>query len=313
MIAFKAENVSKQYTNHTALDDVSLTVPQQSIFGLLGPNGAGKTTFIRIVNQIISSDSGRLWFKGEKLKSHHIARIGYLPEERGLYKKMKVGEQALYLAMLKGIDKTTAKKRLTEWFDKFEMKPWWNKKVEDLSKGMQQKVQFVVTVLHQPELLIFDEPFSGFDPINVNLLKKEILRLRDEGATIIFSTHNMASVEELCDHIVLIDNSKKILEGDINAIRQQFKTGLYEVITVWKDLPVEQNLPEGFRLVSAKEHNRHVISRVKVPANTSPNLLLEHMIRNFEIIAFNEILPGMDEIFIEAVGKNKMNKERAWS
>ena len=206
---FKAENVTKHYQNHLALDNVSITLPRQSIYGLLGPNGAGKTTFIRIINQITAPDHGEIWFDGEKLNASHIARIGYLPEERGLYKKMKVGEQAMYLAQLKGLPRNLAATKLKQWFEKFDIIDWWGKKVEELSKGMAQKIQFIVTILHKPDLLIFDEPFSGFDPINVNLLKEEILNLQKNGSTVIFSTHNMASVEELCDHIALLNKSKK--------------------------------------------------------------------------------------------------------
>ena len=218
MMLLSAQNVVKRYANHTALNKVSLDVPEGSVFGLLGPNGAGKTTLIRIINQITGPDEGEVWFNGERLNASHVAQIGYLPEERGLYKKMKVGEQALYLAQLKGVSHAEALKRLKFWFDKFEINSWWNRKVEELSKGMQQKVQFIVTVIHQPRLLIFDEPFSGFDPINVNLLKNEILNLKANGATVIFSTHNMASVEELCDTIALINKSEKILEGNVREI-----------------------------------------------------------------------------------------------
>src|SRR5690554_5786749 len=218
----KVEHIVKQYANHTALNDVSFEVPEKSIFGLLGPNGAGKTTLIRIINQITGPDSGTVYLKNRPLAPGDIAKIGYLPEERGLYKKMKVGEQALYLACFKGMSRPAALKRLKYWFEKFEIQPWWDKKVEELSKGMQQKVQFIVTILHEPELLIFDEPFSGFDPINANLLKEEILELKKKGSTIIFSTHNMSSVEELCDHITLVNNGKAILSGPVPEVRQQF-------------------------------------------------------------------------------------------
>jgi len=216
---FEAKEIVKTYANHTALKKVSVSVPKQSIFGLLGPNGAGKTSLIRIINQITGPDSGELLFNGKPLQPEDVHRIGYLPEERGLYKKMKVGEQAIYLAQLKGLSAAEAKKELMIWFKKFEIADWWDKKVEDLSKGMAQKIQFIVTIIHKPELLIFDEPFSGFDPINVNLLKREILNLRDQGTTIIFSTHNMASVEEICDHIALINKSNKILDGKLTDSR----------------------------------------------------------------------------------------------
>ena len=223
------ENVCKNYGNFTALNNVSISVPKGSVFGLLGPNGAGKTSLIRIINQITLPDSGSIFLDGEKLQPHHVHQIGYLPEERGLYKSMKVGEQALYLAQLKGLSESEAKKKLKYWFEKFEISDWWNKKIQELSKGMAQKVQFIVTVLHSPKLLIFDEPFSGFDPINANLIKDEILQLRDEGASIIFSTHRMESVEELCDYIALIDKSNKIIDGKLLEIKQQFKTNEFEV------------------------------------------------------------------------------------
>ena len=219
----KIRNVEKRFVNQYALDDVSLTVPENSIYGLLGPNGAGKTTLIRIINRITAPDKGEIYLKGHKIQMKDVFRIGYLPEERGLYKKMKVGEQALYLAQLKGMNKHDAVKKLKYWFEKFEIQDWWDKKIEELSKGMQQKIQFVTTVVHEPELLIFDEPFSGFDPINANLLKNEVLNLKKKGATIIFSTHNMGSVEELCDHITLINKAENILEGPIDQIRNQYK------------------------------------------------------------------------------------------
>ena len=223
MNILSAKNIVKKYAAHTALDDVSLDIPAQSIFGLLGPNGAGKTSLIRIINQITGPDSGEVFFENEKLSPKHVEQIGYLPEERGLYKKMEVGEQALYLAQLKGMKKAEAKKKLKYWFEKFEIDAWWNKKVEELSKGMQQKVQFIVTVMHEPKLLILDEPFSGFDPINANLIKNEILNLKKQGSTILFSTHNMGSVEELCDNIALINRSKKIVDGSVKDIRKKKK------------------------------------------------------------------------------------------
>ena len=228
---FEAKNIHKSYHNHVALNDVSLSVGEQTIFGLLGPNGAGKTSLIRIVNQITAPDSGEILINGERLSPKHIENIGYLPEERGLYKKMKIGEQAMYLAQLKGMSKTDAKRELLQWFEKFEIGSWWNKKVEELSKGMAQKVQFITTVLHKPKILILDEPFSGFDPINANLIKSEIQRLRDEGATIIFSTHRMESVEEICDYIALINQSEKILEGKLTNIKEEYKANIYNITT----------------------------------------------------------------------------------
>src|SRR5512138_3825413 len=230
MILFEANNVTKQFANHLALDDVSISVPKQSIYGLLGPNGAGKTTLIRIINKITGPDSGQLLLNGKKLTPEDVHAIGYLPEERGLYKKMKVGEQALYFAQLKGLSKNEAMRRLRYWFKKLDITDWWGKKVEELSKGMQQKVQFITTVLHEPKLIIFDEPFTGFDPVNANTIKNEILFLRERGATIIFSTHNMASVEELCDNITLINKAKTILQGNVDDIRRQWTANEYDII-----------------------------------------------------------------------------------
>jgi ABC-2 type transport system ATP-binding protein len=248
----QAENVTKRFSGHTALSGVSLVVPDQSIYGLLGPNGAGKTTLIRIINMITAPDEGSILFEGRNIHPDDIGRIGYLPEERGLYKKMKVGEQAIYLAQLKGLSRVEAHRRLKEWFDKFDISAWWNKKVEELSKGMQQKVQFIITVLHQPKLLIFDEPFSGFDPINVNILKQEILRLRDNGSTIIFSTHNMASVEELCDNIALINRSQKILEGNVMEIRKKHGSDIYEAEVSGLDMN-RFELPPTFQVIENQE------------------------------------------------------------
>lgn len=225
----EVKNIYKQYDKYTALNNVSLSIEPQKIFGLLGPNGAGKTSLIRIINQITGPDSGEIWFNGERLNQNHVNYIGYLPEERGLYKKMSVGEQVMYLAQLKGLKKADAKRKLQAWFKKFEIENWWDKKIEELSKGMQQKVQFIVTVLHEPKLLILDEPFSGFDPINAQLIKNEILELRDKGATIIFSTHNMGSVEELCDNIALINKSEKLLDGSVKDIRDKYKTNTYNI------------------------------------------------------------------------------------
>ena len=230
MALFEAKNITKQFGSFKALDNVSISVPEQSIYGLLGPNGAGKTTLIRIINQITGPDTGELFLNGKKLRPDDVQLIGYLPEERGLYKKMKVGEQALYFAQLKGLTKTEAMKRLKYWFKKFEIVDWWGKKVEELSKGMQQKVQFVTTVLHEPKLLIFDEPFTGFDPVNANLIKNEILFLRERGATVIFSTHNMGSVEELCDNITLINKARTILEGSVNEIRRQWAANEFDIV-----------------------------------------------------------------------------------
>ena len=303
MVIFEASDIVKNYANHLALDQVSISVPKQSIFGLLGPNGAGKTTLIRIINQITAPDQGQLAFKGERMRPRDVSNIGYLPEERGLYKKMKVGEQAIYLAQLKGISKHDALKRLRHWFEKFEIMPWWNRKVEELSKGMQQKVQFIVTVIHEPELLIFDEPFSGFDPINVNLLKDEIFRLKENGATIIFSTHNMSSVEELCDHIALIDRSKKILDGKVKDVKSAYKSNTYEVTYRDFDGPLQALLDTPYRLISQevdKEEKLH-LARIQITEAGTSNSLIEKLLPNLTMNSFNEILPTMNDIFIAKV------------
>jgi ABC-2 type transport system ATP-binding protein len=298
---FKAEQVSKSYTGHKALSNVSLAIPSGSIFGLLGPNGAGKTTFIRIINQIIAPDEGTIYYRNEKMTPDHARHIGYLPEERGLYKKMKVGEQAVYLAQLKGVPEQKAKKLLREWFEKFDLMRWWGKKVEELSKGMAQKVQFIITVLHKPDLLIFDEPFSGFDPINVNLLKQEILKLREEGATIIFSTHNMASVEELCDNIALINKSEKILDGNVREIKKDFSTNIYQLELSQLNRPVEQLFDHRFELISAAPQNGLVNARVKILGNAGSNELLKQVITASTVVSFNELMPSMNDIFIKTV------------
>ncbi len=301
MDIFQAVNVTKRFANHTALDRVSISVPPQSIFGLLGPNGAGKTTLIRIINQITGPDEGELFFNGEKLKPAHVEVIGYLPEERGLYKKMKVGEQALYLAQLKGLSKKDALKKLKYWFEKFEIQAWWDRKVEELSKGMQQKVQFIVTILHNPKLLIFDEPFSGFDPINVNLLRDEILNLRENGATIIFSTHNMASVEELCDHITLINKAKNILNGSVKEIRKRFKTDTYEFELENFAGDLKTIMDGKFQLIDEKQDEQ--LTRVKIKTNegASQNELIQAILPFAQIQSFHEVIPSMNDIFISQV------------
>jgi ABC-2 type transport system ATP-binding protein len=301
MMLLSAQNVVKRYANHTALNKVSLEVPEGSVFGLLGPNGAGKTTLIRIINQITGPDEGTVWFNGERLKASHVAQIGYLPEERGLYKKMKVGEQALYLAQLKGVSHHEAMVRLKFWFQKFEINSWWNRKVEELSKGMQQKVQFIVTVIHEPRLLIFDEPFSGFDPINVNLLKNEILNLKANGATVIFSTHNMASVEELCDNIALINKSEKILDGNVREIRNRYRQNLFEVETIASVSGVQALLPESFIVEKELVNHDHTKLVLRIPAAATSNDLLTHLMPHMPIKSFKELLPTMDEVFIQAV------------
>ncbi len=301
MYLFSANAVSKQYANHKALDKVSINVPESSIFGLLGPNGAGKTTLIRIINQIIAPDEGELIFMGRQLQPNDIAYIGYLPEERGLYKKMSVGEQAMYLAQLKGLTKHEAHKRLKFWFEKFEINTWWNRKVEELSKGMQQKVQFLVTIIHEPKLLIFDEPFSGFDPINTNLLKEEIIGLKEKGATIIFSTHNMASVEELCDDIALIDRSKVILSGTMRNIKQTYKTNTFAVSYNTYEGELQRILPSSFRVLAQSQDTDHNHVHIKLPANATPNDLIRAMLDYVTIYSINELIPHMNDIFIQAV------------
>lgn len=293
----EAQHLVKKFEQHTALNDVSISIPKGQVFGLLGPNGAGKTTFIRIINRITVPDSGRVLFDGRPFEPSDVMRIGYLPEERGLYKKMKVGDQALYLAQLKGLTHREAKERLTYWFEKFDIMPWWNKKLGELSKGMQQKVQFVITVLHRPPLLIFDEPFSGFDPLNAELLKKEILALRDEGHTVVFSTHNMSSVEEVCDHFALINHAQVVLSGRVMDVRRQFRTGLYEVVTVGGTLAPDPT----YDIVSVEEQydeHRYVL-RKKVDGSNSDWLPV--LTRQAEVRLFAEQLPTMNDIFIQTV------------
>jgi len=301
MALLTTTDVIKDFQGHRALDNVSINVPRGSIFGLLGPNGAGKTTLIRIINQITAPDSGSVTLNGKPLNREDIYRIGYLPEERGLYKKMKVGEQAIYLARLKGLSSRDAQKKLKYWFEKFEIGGWWNKKIEELSKGMQQKIQFITTVLHEPELLIFDEPFSGFDPINVNLLKKEILKLRDDGATIIFSTHNMSSVEELCDHITLINDSRTVLEGEVNEIRNKFSSDIISVGFEGDPANIESGLSNRFEVLGINKNGKLQEARIKVPGDVKPNELITTLAGITDIKSYNEVLPGMNDIFIQVV------------
>lgn len=302
----EVHSVSKKFGDFTALNNVSIAVPKGSIFGLLGPNGAGKTTLIRIVNQITMPDTGHVLLDGETLKNHHIKDIGYLPEERGLYKSMKVGEQALYLAQLKGMDKAEAKKRLKMWFDRLEIGDWWNKKIQELSKGMAQKIQFVVTVLHEPKLLIFDEPFSGFDPINANLIKDEILRLRDEGATVIFSTHRMESVEELCDHIALLNKSNKILDGNLMDVKRQYKTNTFEIGINPKDSSLEQELQQKFSVTPAsfKTLGNDLKLNIKLTEKETANDLLNYLTTKGQVSHFVEVIPSANDIFIQTVKNN---------
>jgi ABC-2 type transport system ATP-binding protein len=296
--ALIAKDVTKRYTNHTALDNVTITIPEKKIFGLLGPNGAGKTTLIRIINQIIAADSGEITIFGERLHEKHIGAIGYLPEERGLYKKLKVGEQLIYLAQLKGLSRKDATDKSKAWIKKFEITDWWNKKVEDLSKGMAQKVQFISTVMHEPRLIILDEPFSGFDPVNAQLITKEILELKEKGSTIIFSTHRMETVEDLCDYIAMIDKSKTILEGSKKQVKETYRNNTFVV-----------DHKEAFRLSSQQyqllnqnllEEN-HFRSVIRVNGNTTPNQLISDLIGVTEVHSFNEKIPTMSEIFITLV------------
>ena len=294
----QALNVRKAYAAHVALDGVSLDIPERSIFGLLGPNGAGKTSLIRIITQITGADEGEIRIRGEKLNPSHVGQIGYLPEERGLYKKMKVGEQLLYLARLKGLSRADATQRIKAWLTRLDLRPWAEKNVEDLSKGMQQKVQFIATVLHEPSIIILDEPFSGFDPINANLIKDEILTLREKGATIIFSTHRMESVEELCDSIALINRSRKVLDGSVRDIRNAFKTQTYEVEGQGRLMVTHPD----FEVLEHKDReNGHFYNIIRLHAGTTPNDLLRYLIGNVEVHAFRELIPSINDIFIRRV------------
>jgi len=302
------ENVCKTYGNFIALNNVSISVPKGSIFGLLGPNGAGKTSLIRIINQITLPDSGTILLDGEPLQPHHVHQIGYLPEERGLYKSMKVGEQALYLAQLKGLSESEARKKLKYWFEKFEISDWWNKKIQELSKGMAQKVQFIVTVLHSPKLLIFDEPFSGFDPINANLIKDEILKLRDEGASIIFSTHRMESVEELCDYIALINKSNKILDGKLNDVKQQFKTNQFEVGLLSNNKEeLIANISNHFCVENSRTTtvDNELRLLIGLKNNETSTDLIQFLNNKAQINHFTEIIPSANDIFLKAVANNE--------
>lgn len=303
------KNVVKDYASHRALDHVSLNIPRGKIFGLLGPNGAGKTSLIRIINQITGPDSGEIIFDGEPLAPKHIGRIGYLPEERGLYKKMKIGEQMLYLAQLKGLNKKEATDRINYWFEKLDILSWWDKRVEDLSKGMQQKVQFIATVLHQPDLIILDEPFSGFDPVNANLIKDEIIELNKKGATIIFSTHRMESVEELCDHIALINRSKKILDGNINDIKNKYKNQTYKIelqsLADEKLIHIE-NLYE-LKYLEQIENKTNIT--IKINKDININQVLQSLLPLAEIHQVLEIVPSINDIFIEQVTLSNNSKK----
>ena len=305
MDLLKIENITKRYSGHTALDNVSFSIPEGSIYGLLGPNGAGKTTLLRIINRIIAPDAGRVLLGGKEIAANDICHIGYMPEERGLYKKMKLGEQAVFFARIKGLSHKEATQKARMWFEKFGIEEWWNRKVGDLSKGMAQKVQFIVTVLHEPKLLIFDEPFSGFDPINANLLKEEILALRDKGATIIFSTHNMSSVEELCDHITLIDKSRNILSGNVEEIRHSHGMNIFEISYRCDEKQLLETIPASCSLletqISSTGINR---ARIHIAIESDVRNVIEALNRNIELRSFSEVIPTMNDIFIRAVEHN---------
>ena len=305
MDLLKIENVTKRFAKHVALDDVSLTIPQGSIYGLLGPNGAGKTTLLRIINRITVPDSGRVLLGGKEITQDDVRLIGYMPEERGLYKKMKVGEQAIFFARLKGMSRKDATDKLRQWFDKFGIGEWWNKEVGDLSKGMAQKVQFIATVLHEPKLLIFDEPFSGFDPINANLLKSEILALRDKGATIIFSTHNMSSVEEVCDHITLIDKSRNILSGNVDDIRHRHGANIFEIDYRGCEEELKSALCDACEIMDTKPSPTG-FNRMKIHIATDGEVrgVIAKANESVEIRSFSEVIPSMNDIFIRAVNGN---------
>ena len=303
MNILQIENVTKRYSNHTALSDVSLNVPRGSVYGLLGPNGAGKSTLIRVINRITLPDAGRVLFDGKPITDEDIYQIGYLPEERGLYKKMKVGEQALFFARLKGLSRRDALQRLKKWFIRLGIESWWDKKVEDLSKGMAQKVQFITTVLHEPKLLIFDEPFSGFDPINANSLKQEIMRLRDEGATVIFSTHNMSSVEEICDHITLINKSRNILSGSVDEVRRRFGENIFEVVYGGDKDAFEGVMSPVAEMLSTAEvaDSAYHTSRIRLKDTATVRESIALANDAVELRSWSEVIPSMNDIFIRAV------------
>jgi len=308
-----AENITKDFTKHRALDDVSIAVPRGSVYGLLGPNGAGKTTLIRIINHITAPDRGTVTFDGHQLTAADVAQIGYLPEERGLYKKMKVGEQALFFARLKGLGKREAETALRQWFERLEISEWWDKKIEELSKGMAQKVQFIVTVLHRPKLLIFDEPFSGFDPINAGILKREILKLRDEGATVIFSTHNMASVEELCDEITLINRSHNILTGSVGALREQFGGNIYELTFAGSPGALRtavELIGNNFKLGGVDDRG-YASATISLASAADVRPLLAAANEAVAINSFRHVLPSMDDIFVAAVQASNTDKDQS--
>lgn len=303
----QAEGLTRKYKNKVALNNFSINIPQGSIYGLLGPNGAGKTTFIRIVNQITAPDSGTILLNGEPLTKKSIGQVGYMPEERGLYKNMKVGEQALYFAKLKGLSSAEARKRTEYWFEKLDMMSWWNKKLSELSKGMGQKVQFVITVIHNPSLLIFDEPFSGFDPVNAQIIANEILELRDKGTTIIFSTHRMESVEEMCDHVALINQSNKVLDGTIEEVRNQFKTGKFSIQLDEVASDTLQNLANEFEISDMRNFNQRTEFNLLYNKETPTNEILQKLMQIGQVYQFKEIIPSMNDVFLEAVKQSSIS------
>jgi len=306
MEMLRVEHIVKQYSGHTALDDISITTKKGEIFGLLGPNGAGKTSLIRIINQITGPDSGKVFLEGREINRNDISQIGYLPEERGLYKKMKVREQSLYFARLKGLSKADAKKKLEYWFEKFEITSWYDKKVEELSKGMAQKIQFIITVLHEPKLLILDEPFSGFDPINTDLMKKEILQLKVNGTSIMLSTHNMTSVEEICDSIALIDKAKLILNGTLKEVKEKFRSHIYAVQYKGMSFGFANALWADYSLVHSEQiDDQRSIAHVKLLKGNTLNNLLQAVMPAVDIESVNEVMPTMNDIFIRAVNGEK--------
>ena len=305
MDLIRIENITKRYSGHTALDNVSLSIPEGSIYGLLGPNGAGKTTLLRIINRIITPDSGRVLLGGREMAADDVAHIGYMPEERGLYKKMKLGEQAVFFARVKGLSRKEATQKAKQWFEKFGIEDWWDKKIGDLSKGMAQKVQFIVTVLHEPKLLIFDEPFSGFDPINANLLKEEILALRDKGATIIFSTHNMSSVEEVCDHITLIDKSRNILSGNVEEIRHSHGSNIFEISYRGNEQQLLDTLAGKCSLMSTQTSPVGINkAKIHIAADSDVRNVIAAVNESVQLRSFCEVIPTMNDIFIRAVEHN---------
>lgn len=301
-----AENVTRTYEDKIALDNFNIKIPRGCIYGILGPNGAGKTTFIRIINQITKPDSGKIFFNGEPLQAKHISHIGYMPEERGLYKNMQIGEQAIYLAQLKGMSKAEAKSRLEYWFDKLKIEKWWNKKLSELSKGMAQKIQFVVTVLHNPDLLIFDEPFSGFDPVNANLIRDEILELKEKGTTILFSSHRMETVEELCDYVALINNSKKILDGSVKEIRHKFKEGKYKITITDISITDINKLIQLKQIDKVIQNDNEYSFSITISDQENQKSLITELSTKGTIISFYEEIPSMNQVFINAVNSNKL-------